>query len=77
MRRERAEPGDGERFVLDAEILAVISNRAFRARLGNGHEIVAFGPPEVLGHPAMPGERVRVEMSPCDMSKGRILGPGE
>lgn len=70
-------PGEGERFILDAELLDVISSRAFRARLGNGHEMVAFGAPELVEYPKVPGGRVRVEMSPCDMSKGRIVGLGE
>jgi len=30
---------------LDAEVKAVINTRAFRARLGNGHEFTAFVPP--------------------------------
>jgi translation initiation factor IF-1 len=63
-----------ERFVLDAVVRSVINEKAFRAELGNGHEIVAFR--GCAGGPAprrKPGDRVQVEMSPCDMSKGRIL----
>lgn len=64
-----------ERFVLDAVVNDVISNRAFRAVLENGHELVAFVPAAESAGAYAPGSRVRVEMSPCDMSKGAILGP--
>jgi translation initiation factor IF-1 len=63
-----------ERFLLDARIKSVITNRAFRAVLGNGHEFVAFLGAGAEGEPTVPGAIVKVEMSPCDMSKGRIAG---
>lgn len=63
-----------ERFVLDAVVRSVINERAFRAELGNGHEMVAFrGSAEGPAPRRKPGDVVRVEMSPCDMSKGRML----
>lgn len=67
---------ENERILLDAEITSVISERAFRARLRNGHSLVAFvaGPPDQRRTWA-PGDRVQVELSPFDMSKGRICGP--
>lgn len=61
---------------LDAVIVAVLSEKAFRARLANGHEFVAYLP----ANPAEPaanvgvGDRVIVAMSPFDMSKGKISG---
>ncbi len=64
--------GPDERFLLDAVVSAAINSRAFRARLGNGHEFVAFRGAEEAADPLGPGDRVRVEMSPYDMSKGRI-----
>jgi translation initiation factor IF-1 len=62
-------------IVLDAELTRVVSNRAFGARLSNGHELVAFAgrdsPParDLAG----PGDRVRVRLSPFDMSQGEIV----
>ncbi len=61
---------------LDAEVVAVIETRAFRARLGNGHEFTAFVPREPVpasGGVCLPGARVRVRMSPFDMSRGEIV----
>jgi len=64
---------DDEKFVVDAGVVAVISIRAFRACLRNGHELVAFrGASETA--PLGAGDRARVEMSPFAMSKGRIVG---
>ena len=70
------ETAQEERFLLDATIVGVISNRAFRASLANGHEFVAFRGATEAAAGLAAGDRVRVEMSPCDMSKGRIIRMG-
>jgi translation initiation factor IF-1 len=64
-------------FVLDAEVREVISYKALRARLRNGHEFVAFFASGAEAGALAPGDRITVEMSPCDMSKGRIVGRSE
>ena len=66
--------GQDERFLLDATVSVAINSQAFRARLGNGHEFVAFRGAAEAADPLGPGDRVQVEMSPYDMSKGRITG---
>jgi translation initiation factor IF-1 len=61
---------------LDAEVASVIDTRVFRARLGNGHEFTAFVPRErapATGSVCLPGARVRVCLSPFDMSRGEIM----
>ena len=62
-----------ELIVVDAELVDVIDNRAFRARLSNGHGLVAFqrpgGPVRIL----QTGQTVRVRMSPFDMSVGEVV----
>ena len=65
-----------EIIVLDAELTGVIDIRAFRARLGNGHEFTAFVPREkapASGWVCLPGARIRVGMSPFDLSRGEIV----
>ena len=59
---------------LDARVLGVIGTSAFRAELANGHRIVAFavGPEREKTVGLGPGDVVKVEMSPYDMSRGRI-----
>ncbi len=63
-------------FELDATVVAVINSKAFRARLRNGHEFVAFFACPADVRPLSAGDIIRVEMSPCDMSKGRIRPEG-
>ena len=61
---------------LDAKVVGVIDTRAFRARLGNGHEFTAFVPRERAPESErtiLPGVRVSVCLSPFDMSRGEIL----
>ena len=61
---------------LDAELTDVLDIRAFRARLGNGHEFTAYVPREKVpasGVVCLPGARVRVRLSPFDMSRGEIV----
>lgn len=65
-----------EIILLDAEVSAVIDTRVSRARLGNGHEFTAFVPREnasAQGMSCAAGARIRVAMSPFDMSCGEIV----
>lgn len=60
---------------LDARVQSVIASAVFSAHLSNGHEIVAFAarPDRERAQGLQPGAVVSVEMSPFDMSKGRIV----
>ena len=64
-----------ETIILDAFIESVIGQSAFRARLKNGHRIVAFlrGRENRSASPVNVNSTVQVSMSPYDMSKGLIL----
>jgi translation initiation factor IF-1 len=68
--------GKKENIRLDARLLSVVGEAAFRAELANGHQIIAFLGKEDRANAAQrfkPGQAVGVEFSPYDMSKGRIL----
>lgn len=67
--------GVTENFALDARVTAVLNNTTFRAELDNGHEFTAFAGRENAQRLTglVPGGRVRVEMSPYDMGRGRII----
>ena len=63
-----------ETILLDARLLSVIDNNAFDAELPNGHRFVAFfGRGETPRVRPEIGDVARVEMSPYDMSKGRLV----
>jgi translation initiation factor IF-1 len=59
---------------LDARVVDVIGNSAFQVKLENGHPFVAFsiGPDKERTTSLGPGDVVEVEMSPYDMSRGKI-----
>jgi len=55
-------------------IVEALSNATFRVELENGHEIIAHisGKMRMNYIKILPGDKVKVEMSPYDLSKGRI-----
>ena len=58
----------------DGVILEALSNAMFRVELTNGHQIMAHISGKMRMHDIkiLPGDKVKVEMSPYDLSKGRI-----
>lgn len=58
----------------DGVIVESLSNAMFRVELENGHVIIAHISGKMRMHyiKILPGDKVRVEMSPYDLSKGRI-----
>lgn len=58
----------------DGTIVEALSNAMFRVELENGHIIVAHISGKMRMHyiKILPGDRVKVEMSPYDLTKGRI-----
>ncbi|QBG47767.1 translation initiation factor IF-1 [Verrucomicrobia bacterium S94] len=63
-----------ETILLEACVVSVIDKHAFDAELINGHRFVAFLRRDDFKkkHPQV-GAKVMVEMSPYDMSKGRLI----
>lgn len=71
-----------ESIVQDGEITESLSNAMFRVELQNGHVITAHisGKMRMFYIKILPGDKVRLEMSPYDLTKGRIIyryRPGE
>ena len=58
----------------DGSIIEALSNAMFRVELENGHEIIAHISGKMRMHyiKILPGDKVKLEMSPYDLSKGRI-----
>lgn len=59
----------------DGTIVEALSNAMFRVKLENGHEILATISGKMRMHyiRILPGDKVGVEMSPYDLSRGRII----
>ena len=69
-------------IVQDGTITEALSNAMFRVELENGHVITAHisGKMRMYYIKILPGDKVRLEMSPYDLTKGRITyryRPGE
>lgn len=66
---------DGRRVVqVTGRIVAPLPNALFRVALEDGHEILAHLSAEMRMRSVrlLPGDRVRVELSPYDLTRGRI-----
>lgn len=52
----------------------VLPNTVFRVTLENGHEVTAYASGKIRKHRIriLAGDKVTLEMSPYDLSKGRI-----
>ena len=63
-----------ENIELDGTIKQALSNAMFRVELENGHEVVAHisGKMRKFYIKLLPGDKVKLEMSPYDLTKGRI-----
>ena len=59
----------------DGEVIDALPNAQFRVRLENGHEILGLLSGKMRMHfiKILPGDRVKIELSPYDLSKGRIV----
>ena len=58
----------------DGTVTEALSNAMFKVELENGHVITAHisGKMRMFYIRILPGDRVKVDMSPYDLSKGRI-----
>ena len=59
---------------IDGTITEALSNAMFRVELENGHVITAHISGKMRMHyiKILPGDKVKVEMSPYDLTRGRI-----
>ena len=59
---------------LDGTIKQALSNAMFRVELENGHEVIAHisGKMRKFYIKLLPGDKVKLEMSPYDLTKARI-----
>ena len=60
---------------LEGTVLEKLPNAMFRVELENGHEILAHisGKLRMNYIRILPGDKVTLEMSPYDLTKGRIV----
>ena len=63
----------------EGEVIDTLPNNLFKVRLENGHEIIAHISGKMRKHyiRILTGDKVKVEMTPYDLSKGRITYRGK
>lgn len=67
-------PMDNEKIVLEGEVLEALPNASFRVALANDQTILAHVSGKIRMNyiKILPGDKVQVELSPYDLTKGRI-----
>lgn len=63
-----------EAIEVEGTVLEPLPNAMFRVELDNGHKVLAHISGKMRMHyiKILPGDKVRVELSPYDLSRGRI-----
>lgn len=67
--------GKQDAIRLEAKVVEALPNAMFRVQLENGHQILAHvsGKMRMNFIRILPGDTVTVEMSPYDLTRGRIV----
>lgn len=60
---------------VDGEVVEALPNATFRVKLENGHLVLAHiaGKMRMYYIKILPGDRVKLQISPYDLDKGRIV----
>jgi translation initiation factor IF-1 len=76
-RLDRKEHGMGkeEKVEMEGEVIEALRNATFRIRLDNGHETLGYSAGKMKRYRIrlFLGDRVKVELSPYDLGRGRIV----
>lgn len=60
---------------MSGQVLEVLPDARYRVKLDNGHELVAYTNGKMRKHHIriLAGDKVSLELSPYDLTKGRII----
>lgn len=75
MAKDNNQSPDSKDFIeVEGEVLELMPAATFKVHLENGHEILAHlsGKMRMNKIRLLPGDKVRLQLSPYDLSKGRI-----
>lgn len=64
-----------ETIQVEGKVLETLPNAMFKVELDNGHVVLAHISGKMRMHfiKILPGDKVTIELSPYDLSRGRIL----
>ncbi len=65
----------GDAIQVEGKVLETLPNAMFRVELENGHKVLAHISGKMRMHyiKILPGDTVTVELSPYDLSRGRVV----
>lgn len=74
-KNKREASGKKDVIVMEGEILELLPAATFKILLSNDHEIMGHlsGKMRIHRIRLVPGDKVKVEMTPYDLTKGRIV----
>jgi len=63
-----------EAIEVEGTVIEALPNAMFRVELANGHEVLAHISGKIRMHyiRVLPGDKVLIELSPYDLTRGRI-----
>lgn len=66
---------NAELIEINGTVIEVLPNQLFKVDLENGHSIIAYMAGKLRQHKirVIMGDQVKIEMSPYDLSKGRVI----
>ena len=64
-----------EAIEVEGKVIEALPNAMFRVELDNGHKVLAHISGKIRMHfiRILPGDRVKIELSPYDLTRGRIV----
>ena len=73
-RRSHLPKPKEDAIVLEGTVVEPLPNAMFRVELENGHKVLAHSSGKMRMHRIriLPGDKVQVEITPYDLSRGRI-----
>jgi translation initiation factor IF-1 len=71
---ERPRRQDPDAITVDGKVVDALPNAMFRVELENGHKVLAHISGKMRMHyiRILPGDKVQVELTPYDLTRGRI-----
>jgi translation initiation factor IF-1 len=68
-------PKNDDLIVVDGEIIEVLPNQTFKVEIAQQHQVLCYTGGRMRQHRIrlVSGDRVRIEMTPYDLTKGRIV----
>jgi translation initiation factor IF-1 len=68
-------PEKEEKIELEGEVLESFKSGMYRVALDNGHETLGYTAGKMRRYriKILPGDRIKIELSPYDLTRGRIV----